>query len=261
MKILVLKTVKADMTAYEGFKYPVSGIVTLPPGEWNPKPECGGGLHGLKWGSGDGSLLNWDVGAKWLVLEVDADKCVDIGGKVKFEGGEVVFCGDRKGATDYVYERAPNGALVVGAIRSVGNSESVSTGYRGSSISGNDGSSVSGYWGSSTSGDGGSSVSGYWGSSTSGDRGSSLSGHRGTSTSGDGGSSISGYYGTSISGHRGTSTSGYGGSASAGEGGTIQIKHSDGERYRLITGYIGENGLKANVKYRLDKEGKFVEVT
>ena len=61
--------------------------------------------------------------------------------------------------------------------------------------------------------------------------------------------------------YEGSSTSGKWGSSTSGEGGIIQIKHFDGERYRPITGYIGENGLKANTKYRLNEKGEFVEVT
>lgn len=43
--------------------------------------------------------------------------------------------------------------------------------------------------------------------------------------------------------------------------GTIQIKWSDGLRYRIETGYIGEKGLKPNVKYRLNASHQFEEVT
>ena len=66
--------------------------------------------------------------------------------------------------------------------------------------------------------------------------------HFGTSTSGD--------YGTSTSGNHGTSTSGY--------RGIIQIKHWDGHRPRMVTGYVGENGIEPNTPYRLDADGNFV---
>ena len=44
---LFLRTVSADGSSYGGFKWPlkVGARVTCP--DWNERPECGGGLHGL----------------------------------------------------------------------------------------------------------------------------------------------------------------------------------------------------------------------
>lgn len=83
----------------------------------------------------------------------------------------------------------------------------------------------------------------------------------GTSTSGDGGTSTSGDDGTSTSGDRGTSISGNRGTSISGDGGTIQVKWWDdsARRYRLATGYVGEDGLKAGVAYHLEK-GQWIEV-
>ena len=83
----------------------------------------------------------------------------------------------------------------------------------------------------------------------------------GTSTSGDRGTSTSGYCGTSTSGDGGTSTSGYCGTSTSGDGGIIQIKWWDdkAERYRITTGYVGEDGIEANTKYHL-VDTKFVRV-
>jgi len=36
---------------------------------------------------------------------------------------------------------------------------------------------------------------------------------------------------------------------------------ADAKRFRVVVGYVGENGIKANTKYRLDEKGNFVEVT
>jgi uncharacterized protein YodC (DUF2158 family) len=92
----MLRTVSADMTAYGGFKYPVSGYYEVP--DWNPEPVCGGGSHGLLMGAGSAGYLASDADAKWMVVEVYADEVVDIENKVKVprttENG-VVFCGDR----------------------------------------------------------------------------------------------------------------------------------------------------------------------
>ena len=162
--VLFLRTCKADMTAYNGFKWPESGTVHAP--DWNDKPICGYGLHGSLWGAGDSSHYSTAADAKWLVCAVDFALCVDLDGNHKFPHCEVVFCGDMKGAAAVIQAHAdcPRDAKVYG------------------------GTSTSGYGGTSTSGDGGTSTSGTRGTSTSGDGG--------TSTSGDGGTSTSGYGGT-----------------------------------------------------------------
>ena len=67
-------------------------------------------------------------------------------------------------------------------------------------------------------------------------------------------------YGTVTAGDYGTATAGYGGTVTAGEGGILQIKAWDALRYRIIIGYVGENGLVAGTKYKLDEHAQFVEV-
>jgi hypothetical protein len=181
--VLVLRTCRADMTSCHGYKWPVKGKVSAP--DWRDDFDCGGGLHGWLWGEGDGSLGIWDVGAKWLVVRVlESDIRHGKGeliGKCKFPKGVVVFCGDRKEATDFI---AANGAA-------------------GKSIVG----------------------------------------------------------GTATAGYRGTATAGYRGTATAGYSGLICIKYWDAEkeRYRIAVGYVGEDGIKPGVKYRLDDNNKFVE--
>ena len=83
----------------------------------------------------------------------------------------------------------------------------------------------------------------------------------GTATAGHGGTATAGYYGTATAGDGGTASAGHGGTATAGHGGTVQIKRWDGTRYRIVTGYIGENGLLPDTPYRIDGAGKFVQVT
>ena len=50
--------------------------------------------------------------------------------------------------------------------------------------------------------------------------------------------------------------------ASAGEKGCIVLTRWDDteKRYRVSVGYVGENGIKPNTAYKLDKVGNFVEV-
>jgi len=293
-RVLVLRTCDANLGSYKGFKWPKNGAVKAP--DFAPTAECGQGLHGFLWGEGDGNLASFDACAKWLVVSVDATEIIQLDGKVKFPRGIVEFCGDRKEATDYLAARVPAGMTpaIIGRFAVAGDQQTALSGYggtstsgyggtstsgdrgtstsgdRGTSTSGGKGASTSGDRGTSTSGDRGTSTSGNWGTSTSGDRGTSTSGYEGTSTSGYEGTSTSGGWGTSTSGDRGTSTSGDRGASNSGnwgtcqsgEKGTISIKWYDSAagRYRTVIGYIGGNGLKANVWYRLDASHQFEEV-
>src|SRR5580692_11342318 len=98
-KTLVLRTCDANMkAAHKDFVWPRSGPVECP--DWDPKPKCGNGLHGLPWGAGDWSLLSSVEDAVWMVVEVPTSEIVRIDqAKVKFPRGNVVFTGSRVEAT------------------------------------------------------------------------------------------------------------------------------------------------------------------
>jgi hypothetical protein len=89
-------------------------------------------------------------------------------------------------------------------------------------------------------------------------KGTATAGYKGTANAGDWGTANAGDWGTATAGHRGTATAGNEGTATAGDWGIIQIRHWDGYRYRIITGYVGEDGIKPNVAYRCEG-GKLVE--
>ena len=67
---------------------------------------------------------------------------------------------------------------------------------------------------------------------------------------------------TVIVGDTENALTGYKGTATAGAYGTICIKYWDSknERYRTVVGYTGEDGIEANVAYKLDYDHKFVRV-
>jgi hypothetical protein len=216
--LLALKTVSAEMCAHGGFLWPESGHIEAP--DWDARPRCGGGLHALPWGIGDGSLLNWDAEAKWLVMEVDkAAGVVDLDGKIKFRACDVLHCGDQKSATDFLFTHKAGLLGVVGAFVSAPASGGAHAGYRGTA----------------TAGEGG------------------------TATAGEGGTATAGDYGTATAGYRGTATAGEGGTATAGEGGTLVIRWWDGKRYRFSIGYVNESGIESNTPYRLTDKGVFVK--
>lgn len=93
----MLRTCGLDRRSYGGFLWPDVGEEIAAP-DWNPKPVCGGGLHGLLRGVGSGVYLEWGE-ALWQVVEVETKMVVWIdGNKVKVPRGRVLYCGDRHGA-------------------------------------------------------------------------------------------------------------------------------------------------------------------
>ena len=152
-KVLVLRTCSAEMKGYGGFVWPESGHVKAP--DWKPAPICGYGLHGLLWGVGNGDLLSWADNAKWLVVEVLAAGIVEINGKVKFESGEVIYCGERGGAVDLLIARgaAKHGAVTAGT---------ATAGYAGTATAGQRGTATAGDAGTATAGYAGTLVFRYW---------------------------------------------------------------------------------------------------
>jgi hypothetical protein len=246
-KMLVLRTCKADLTSHNGFQWPVKGPVEAP--DWNGKPVCGGGLHGLPWGEGNAWLCDLSNTAKWLVVEVD-EACVlteahgkDLTGKCKFPRGVVVFVGGRCDAAQYIHDNGGAGRAIVGLTATAGYAGTATAGYAGTATAGDAGTATAGYAGTATAGNRGTATAGYAGTAT--------AGNRGTATAGDAGTATAGYAGTATAGNRGTATAGY--------AGTIQIRRWDGARYRIVTGYIGEDGLVADKAYVLDEHGCFVE--
>ena len=135
--VLVLRTCAPDLTGYGGFQWPESGPVEAP--DWDRTPECGNGLHGLLWGEGDGAFFNWNPDARWLVCAVDADSVVEFDRKVKFPRCEVVHCGDRKSATEYIAANGGAGRAIVGGTATAGD--------RGTATAGDSGTATAGYSG------------------------------------------------------------------------------------------------------------------
>jgi hypothetical protein len=171
--------------------------------------------------------LLWGIGNYFLLdhstdakgVVFEVSDYVVIGGdKIKAPKGKVVFIGTLQEAAQYIDERKPLHH-------------------------------TAGLYGTATAGDCGSATAGKYGTAIAGKYGTAIAGKYGTA--------IAGKHGTAIAGYGGTAIAGYGGTATAGDRGIIQIKYYDG-RYRILIGYIGENGLKPNVPCVV-KDGKFVK--
>ena len=271
----LLKTVAADGAAHGGFVWPLEVGAEVAAPDWSDAPKCGGGLHGLLDGRGDGGLLSWSPDAVWLVAEVPADAhLVDLDGKVKVDRCVVAHVGDQASAIGFLADQGVVdgvvGAHVVAGYRgtaTAGDSGTVTAGDYGTATAGDSGTATAGDYGTATAGDYGTATAGDYGTAiagdsgtataedsgtaTAGDSGTVTAGDYGTVTAGDYGTAIAGYYGTAIAGYYGTATAGYYGTATAGYSGTATAGYrgtatagdygtvTAGERGTATAGYGG----------------------
>jgi hypothetical protein len=277
---LVLRSCAPDMSSKNGFVWPAVGESAVAP-DWSPEPCCGQGLHGWLYGQGDHDVSNYTKpGCKWLVVEVETDSIVMLGGKCKFPKGVVRFVGTMTEAAAYLIANEPRAkeVAVIGATVEVGDKQNAlvgalgtaTAGYSGTATAGDYGTATAGNSGTATAGDSGTATAGnygtatagYSGTATAGDYGTATAGNSGTATAGDSGTATAGNYGTATAGNYGTATAGYSGTATAGEKGEIRIRYLDekAERYRTVVGYVGEEGIEPNIKYKLDANHKFKAV-
>ena len=104
--VLILRVCRKDGSSSHGFKWPTEESSKR--SDWDPRAECGRGLHGWLWGDGDASVaggLESDPDGTWLVVEVRKADVVDLGGKVKFPRGTAIFAGGATEAAGMVLAR------------------------------------------------------------------------------------------------------------------------------------------------------------
>ena len=173
--VLVLRSVDKDGKAYNGFQWPKKGKVEAP--DFDPEPRCGNGLHGWLRGEGDAESGGYVWGGEdfetrlWQVVEVNEKDIIQLGGKVKFPRGAVVFTGSRLEATEKIQAAYPD-ASVIGGV--------VTAGVRGTATAGDSGTATAGDSGTATAGYAGTATAGYAGTATAGDSGTATAGVRGT---------------------------------------------------------------------------------
>ena len=161
--VLVLRCCRAGGISTAGFRWPESGPVECP--DWSPVAECGHGLHGWLWGAGDIGASNGShesADARWYVVEVAVADVVDLGGKVKFPRGVVVYSGDRDVAVQMIAARAPAGTVALYGTATAGVRGTATAGYGGTATAGVRGTATAGYGGTATAGDGGTISIEYW---------------------------------------------------------------------------------------------------
>ena len=201
-KQLFLRTTDKDGKSHGGFQWPfeVGATVTAP--DWDAKPKCGKGLHGLLDGLGESSHLNFGPDAIWWIVEVE--NAVDLGGKHKFQSCKVVAFGPRHEVTAQLYAMRP------GPIHGL-----VMTG-------------------------------GYRATLTGGYRATLTGGYDATLTGGDCATLTGGDYATLTGGDYATLT--------GGDDATLIFLRWQGGRRRVLTAYVGEDGIQPGVAYRANDD-------
>ena len=162
MTDFLLKTVHADGAAWGGFQWPLDeGAEVIAP-DWDPTPVCGGGLHGLLNGAGNGSLINWSTDAVWIVAEIpDGETVVDVDGKVKVRRCIVRHVGDKTSAPEFLAAHGHTEGVVAGTA-TAGNRGTATAGYAGTATAGNRGTATAGDAGTATAGDRGTIILAWW---------------------------------------------------------------------------------------------------
>jgi len=161
--VLIMRSCGPDLRSYNAFQWPEAGHVSAL--DWEATEECGNGLHGFLWGEGDHALANQASDAKWLVVETDGANVIDLGGKVKFPSGTVVFCGEAQNAAAYIQGNGGAGKKVM---------RSTLTGGYGSTLTGGYCSTLTGGYGSTLTGGNCSTLTGGDSSTLTGGDGSCL---------------------------------------------------------------------------------------
>ena len=228
--VTVIRTCNADMTSKHGFKYPESGPVECP--DWNDTPQCGNGLHGCTEISDDWGLFDWDISAKALIIKVPASLVVKLGGKVKFKSGIVEKVTTLAAAICEVLIQPARIKTMISAIFGEAGFKS-----GGTLDATNDDSKLA------ASGDDSKlAASGYASKlAASGDASKLAASGNASQLAASGDDSIAVGVGPNSA-------------VMAGPGGTIALTWRDGKRYRLVVGYIGENGIEPGVWYRLNDD-------
>lgn len=290
-RALALRTCAADGRSHGSFLWPTEIGSVVVCDDWRPDPNRGHGLHALLDGIGNFRLLSNDLYAIWQVVEVDRSKCIDLGGKVKFESCILRYSGNMADAmaiiADYQVELSTKTGEYSASCSSIQSSTSqnntslvalnegsrlASSGYQTHLFS-------SGYCAGlascasrnflSTSGDSVRlATSGDFSKlATSGNfsKLASSGEYNRLSSSGIESKLVSSGISNILeaSGRQSISVcAGLDGVAFAGEDGCIALAWWDEEkhRYRLKVGYVGEDGIEEDRFYRLDENNNFTEV-
>jgi hypothetical protein len=106
-EVLILRYSDQSGKSYDDFQHPMEISESVKPESWNPKPFCGGGIHGWAWGIGLGEGKEPDWYALWQVYGAKPEDVVgeiDGGIKCKFKTGILRHKGDWHSAMMFILD-------------------------------------------------------------------------------------------------------------------------------------------------------------
>lgn len=175
MKVLVLRKCTEGRKSHgDRFQYPKTGIVEAK--DWDGKPECGGGLHGLLWGSG--SFPIHDYGSIWQVIEVEKKDIIEFDEKCKFKKGNVLLTTKSqlnavnllKGHHNYPKDNILNYDINDKQYAVSGYESTQTAGYESTQTAGDESTQKAGYRSMQTAGYGSTQTAGYGSTQKAGNR-------------------------------------------------------------------------------------------
>ena len=260
--------------------------------DWDPTPECGGGIHVLHRGRGDADHLHaYRAAAIYQVVRYPRSLLVDMGDKGKVPWVEIIFEGARADAVayligvqgssagvvyatitggDYATLIGGDGATLTGGFEAtlIGGRHATLTGGTGATLTGGDGATLTGgHYATLTGGDGATLTGGDGATLTGGCRATLTGGYRATLTGGDyatliGGdeSTLTGGYGATLTGGRhATLTGGRHATLTGGDGATLICVWYEGLRTRIVVANVSADGpVKPGVAYSV-RAGEWAE--
>ena len=281
-RVLILRRIAKDGTSHGGFSEwgkPDELNITIRPKEFVDAPTCGGGLHGWAWGMGLGEGCDYSLcDDRWLVVSAKPDDVVgevDGGDKVKCREVVKIFDGTFAGAWAMINGGrhrliAAMAASCVDATAASGDySKLAASGHSSKLAASGDYSNLaasghysklaaSGHYSKlAASGDSSNlAASGDYSNLAASGHYSKLaaSGHYSKLAASGDYSNLAASGKSSIAAAIGTN-----GIVAAGELGCIVSTYWDSEnsRYRVVVGYVGQDGIEAGVSYRLNSDHKF----
>jgi hypothetical protein len=168
--MLFLRTCKKDGTSYGGYKWNLEIGAINEAEDFNDRPSCGGGLHGIKNGIGDAGYLDLSDESIGVVFSAEND-IIEFDGKAKVRTAQIEFVGELSECAAYIHDQTHLDGII---------KQTATAGYCGTATAGDFGTATAGYCGTATAGDGGTATAGNRGTATAGNRGTATAGYGGT---------------------------------------------------------------------------------
>jgi len=207
----MIKTVDKNLQGYDGFQYPKKGLVTAP--DWNPKPVCGDGLHGLIHETKDHCIKDGDI---WMVLKYIKGEEIIIGdNKIKVPRAWVVGYGTA-GEMQALFKKRTDKPYVYGYAMKKAGDGSILTAGSWSTL-------TAGSWSTLTAGDGSTLTADNWSTLTAGDGSTLKVGNWSTLTAGNWSILTAGNWSILTAGDGSILTAGDGSTLTAGDGSVCTV--------------------------------------